>query len=236
MSKYNKISLQVHSHVISEHATTCIAALNVRLTAESRIMDTKFNNYREKKTLVKRNFIAIGFYIQILLFPTTGLAAWASDLSQWHEEFLMDLLADVQSRGEQQLKPFTTDGCSGGLSIGWQYLAKHFSTFALKYGKSPPWEYCCVSHDKIYWKGAVANGYRKRKRADQRLRQCIIQHGQKNSVKYATQTGKTEHEIEESFKRIANLMYNSVRLGGRPCSPFHWRWGYGWPLCEWESE
>jgi len=185
---------------------------------------------------VFRNFIAIVFYIQILLIPTTGLAAWASDLSQWHERFLMDLLANVQTGGEQQLKPFSTDGCSGGLSVGWKYLGKHFSSFAKKYGKTPPWEHCCVVHDRVYWRGEVLNGYQLRKQADQSLRQCVLQHGLDNSMQYAAQTGKTQHDIEEFFRHIANLMYTSVRVGGRPCSVFQWRWGYGWPLCEWELE
>ena len=180
-----------------------------------------------------QNFIAILFYIQLLLLPTEAFAAWTSDVSQLHEEYLLGLLAEVQTQGEQQLEPFTTDGCSGGLSTGWKYLAKHFSSFAKGYGNSPPWEYCCIAHDKAYWKGEVTNGYYLRKQADNTLRQCVINHGITNRAKYAAQTGKTKQEIEAAFMLIANLMYNTIRVGGRPCSVFKWRWGYGWPLCDW---
>jgi len=185
-----------------------------------------------RELVVQRNFIAILFYIQLLL-STEAFAAWTSDVSQYHEEYLLSLLAEVQARGEQHIVPFSTDGCSGGLSAGWSYLAKHFASFAENYGESPPWEYCCVNHDLVYWKGEINNGYQLRKQADQTLRQCVIDHGVINSVNYARQTGKSQQDIEESFRLIANLMYNTIRVGGRPCSVFKWRWGYGWPLCEW---
>ncbi len=190
-------------------------------------------SFLEQKAQVYRNFIVIWFYIQILLLPTIGLAAWTSDVSQWHEKQLLELLAEVQAHAEQ-LVPFTTDGCSGGLSVGWKYLAKNYPSFAKKYGQSPPWEHCCVAHDKVYWKGEVINGYQMRKQADLTLRQCVINHGFANREKYAVQIGKTPQEIENFFNLAADLMYTSIRIGGRPCTVFSWRWGYGWPLCELE--
>jgi hypothetical protein len=36
----------------------------------------------------------------------------------------------------------------------------------------------------------------------------------------------------KNFRVIGDLMYFAVRAGGKPCSPFPWRWGYGWPNCE----
>lgn len=40
-------------------------------------------------------------------------------------------------------KPFTTDGCSGGMSLIWPRL----------FGHPPPWEGACVEHDRAYWQG-----------------------------------------------------------------------------------
>jgi len=42
--------------------------------------------------------------------------------------------------------PFTTDGCSGGMSWIWRKL----------FGKPPPWDGDCVEHDKAYWQGGDA--------------------------------------------------------------------------------
>jgi len=39
--------------------------------------------------------------------------------------------------------PFTTDGCSGGMSWLWRKL----------FGKPPPWEGACIAHDQAYWRG-----------------------------------------------------------------------------------
>lgn len=39
--------------------------------------------------------------------------------------------------------PFTTDGCSGGLSWLWRNL----------YRTPPPWEALCIEHDRLYWSG-----------------------------------------------------------------------------------
>lgn len=94
-------------------------------------------------------------------------------------------------------KDFTTDGCSGGMSALWRRLFK----------KNPPWEGCCVEHDRPYWKGGARE---QRKDADQRLMQCVARRG---------------HPI------WAALMYAAVRVGGHPYLPLPWRWGYGykWP-------
>lgn len=43
-------------------------------------------------------------------------------------------------------KPFTTDGCSGGMSWFWE-------TF---FNKLPPWEDLCIKHDREYWHGGYA--------------------------------------------------------------------------------
>jgi hypothetical protein len=39
--------------------------------------------------------------------------------------------------------PSTTDGCSGGMTAGWQLISH----------KPPPWNDLCVTHDCAYWAG-----------------------------------------------------------------------------------
>jgi hypothetical protein len=90
--------------------------------------------------------------------------------------------------------PFTTDGCSGGMTAIWKFLWR----------KDPPWNNCCVEHDKLYWKG----GSRKdREEADWALVECVSNNG---------------------YPIFAYLMWCAVRIGGNPLLPFSWRWGYGW--------
>ena len=106
------------------------------------------------------------------------------------------------------LDPFQTDGCSGGMSASWRGLVKRFPSLA-KHGKQPPWEACCIQHDKQYWLGGDAA---MRKAADLTLKQCVANRG---------------------YPEVARVMYAAVRVGGKPCSGLPWRWGYGWPACHW---
>lgn len=46
--------------------------------------------------------------------------------------------------------PFTTDGCSGGMTLLWNFL----------FDRNPPWNGCCVEHDKFYWQGGTAEDRR----------------------------------------------------------------------------
>lgn len=49
------------------------------------------------------------------------------------------------------LKPFVTDGCSGGMSWFWKHVLH----------KKLPWERACVVHDKRYWIGGTREMRRK---------------------------------------------------------------------------
>lgn len=89
---------------------------------------------------------------------------------------------------------FTTDGCSGGMTTVWKWW----------YGKEPPWNDCCVEHDRLYWKGGTKEH---RKIADARLLAKVAKRG---------------HPV------FAILMWLAVRPGGHPWLPFPWRWGYGY--------
>ena len=110
------------------------------------------------------------------------------------------------------MKPFTTDGCSGFLSLVWRTVFR----------VPPPWEGCCVTHDKAYWNGGET---KLRLKADTRLMQCVAANG---------------------HPYWAVLMFIAVRLGGPWWLPFpslrrqedgRWkfslnevRWGYGHPF------
>jgi hypothetical protein len=90
--------------------------------------------------------------------------------------------------------PFTSDGCSGGHSARWRFF----------FGSFPPWQSCCLEHDRPYWKGGTRA---QRRLADARLMACVARGG---------------HPV------WAIVLWASVRIGGHPLLPFSWRWGYGW--------
>lgn len=62
-----------------------------------------------------------------------------------------------------ELKPFTTDGCSMFPDGNMQNNVK--------------WMECCVRHDYAYWKGGTEND---RKKADSELKQCVSELGENN--------------------------------------------------------
>ena len=64
----------------------------------------------------------------------------------------------------KEIKPFATDGCSGGMS--W------FSKHILK--RQLPWEDACIVHDEKYWRGGTRN---MRKSADADLLRAVVQTG-----------------------------------------------------------
>ncbi len=64
---------------------------------------------------------------------------------------------------------------------------------------------CCFEHDLSYWQGGTEQN---RAQADSVFKQCILK-----------KTGS---------KKLAELMYQGVRLGGSPWFPTWYRWGYGW--------
>ncbi len=62
-----------------------------------------------------------------------------------HEQ-LMRCIAKPDSR----LSAFHTDGCSGDLSEGWESFGAMLGEFRETHGTNPPWQSCCVEHDKLY--------------------------------------------------------------------------------------
>ncbi|WP_196139057.1 hypothetical protein [Aliikangiella sp. G2MR2-5] len=104
--------------------------------------------------------------------------------------FLLVHCSLANANEKSNLKPFTSDGCSS------------FPDGTIKHRKL--WLECCVAHDKAYWLGG---SYQQRKKADEELKQCVEQVGE---------------------KQIAKLMLAGVRVGGSPFWPTSFRWGYGW--------
>jgi hypothetical protein len=145
------------------------------------------------------------------------------------EELRLRQLQTVQSEGE--LGAFSSDGCSANLSLNWKLLAARLPGFADEFGDEPPWEDCCVAHDREYWWGSALDGYRQRQAADRRLRQCVVDTGVELAPTLGQKYSLTGEEVEQGFTLIADLMYQAVRLGGQPCSLLPWRWGFGWPNC-----
>jgi len=70
------------------------------------------------------------------------------------------------------------------------------------------WQRCCVEHDMRYWCGGTRA---QRREADAALRTCV-----------AASPGF-------GVSVVAPIMRAGVAIGGAPCWPFYWRWGYGHP-------
>lgn len=154
-----------------------------------------------------------------------------TEVNAQFETWQMSILASVQSTPGFTLQAFTTDGCSGGMSDAWRFFAGSIPAFAKRYGDHPPWEACCVEHDRAYWRGETDDGYTKRLAADQQLQQCVSDFGKAHAKEYADKYDLDVAMVERNFTIAADLMYRAVRLGGKPCSFLPWRWGYGWPHC-----
>ena len=165
--------------------------------------------------------------------PESGIDALELKLEmKRHEQ-----LAAQKSHPESVLAEFMTDGCSGGLSVGWQYLAGKIEKFHTAHGTRPAWESCCVVHDRAYHTGGThratpAESFHSRKEADLALENCVLNTGMKRASKLSAQYNISPLEVETIYTAIAALMYRSVRIGGMPCTGLPWRWGYGWPECE----
>jgi len=134
------------------------------------------------------------------------------------------------------LTDFTTDGCSGGMSAGWEFLSARLDSFRDRHGDIPPWEECCLAHDRLYHRGgpreaAPAESFDERRKADLALRDCVLKTGVERAESLHVDYGLTLDEARLLYETVAELMYRAVRIGGIPCTGLPWRWGYGWPEC-----
>ncbi|MCP4386188.1 MAG: hypothetical protein GY798_33070 [Hyphomicrobiales bacterium] len=134
------------------------------------------------------------------------------------------------------LVPYVTDGCSGGLSAGWAFAARALPGLAEQHGENPPWESCCVTHDRAYHSGGSPDGdadasFAARRAADVEMWQCVIGVGETRAASLMDEYGLSRDAVALLYRGIGDAMYRAVRLGGAPCSPLPWRWGFGWPRC-----
>jgi hypothetical protein len=172
--------------------------------------------------------IAILFREDIVQIPTAKIQR---DLElKAHRQLIQSL-----RKNGRRLSAFTTDGCSGGLSKAWRTVSDRFPAFAKAHEKTPPWEPCCITHDRSYHSAGGATeaheSYILRLSADQALRTCVLETGNKRSADLSTKYGLSEDQIHVAYEAIANAMFDAVRIGGFPCSGLAWRWGYGYPRC-----
>lgn len=136
---------------------------------------------------------------------------------------------------EDLLSPFTTDGCSGGMSDGWVVMAKVVPELAEEIGSTPPWEPCCITHDRAYHnaggaKTAIQSALA-RLQADEDLRACVLTWADPEATRMNALYNIPESQTQLAYSVLASGMYNAVRVGGAPCSLWSWRWGYGYPEC-----
>ncbi|MFW2371498.1 MAG: hypothetical protein ACN4GM_00095 [Gammaproteobacteria bacterium] len=181
-----------------------------------------------------------GLSFRWLLLPLLlGLGLWlvllqadpVSDAIIAMEELQMTWLVKEQSRPGISINAFTSDGCSGGMSDAWAFMAQAIPAFHQRLGELPPWQDCCVAHDRVYWQGETEQGYQRRLEADKALQACVEQVGEQSSEALSKQYGLTRDKVIQLFNISAGMMYQAVRMGGKPCSYLPWRWGYGWPQC-----
>ena len=141
----------------------------------------------------------------------------------------------VAKIGTAPLTPFETDGCSGGLSTSWRVVADLFPDFSEKHDQTPPWEQCCVVHDRAYHDAGGTTtaeaSYTARLTADEALRQCVIDQGRTRRDTLSTGYEVSPELIDRAYAAIGDTMFNAVRFGGGPCSGLPWRWGFGHPPC-----
>lgn len=144
------------------------------------------------------------------------------------------LMADLErTKKAYQLAPFTSDGCSGGVSKNWQTAVENFSqlsdTFADEYAKlqTIPFESACIEHDRFYHAGI--GGYAGRLEVDNQLRLAIIQYGIDNASSIQARTSlATKEQAIYLYELIAEAVYRGVRLGGAPCTEQTYAWGFGY--------
>ncbi|MCA0869204.1 hypothetical protein LCL97_00055 [Seohaeicola saemankumensis] len=140
-----------------------------------------------------------------------------------------------QLEENRDLTPFVTDGCSGGMSDAWRLVADRFEGFAEVLENEPPWEACCVTHDRAYHDAGGATtpeqSFDARLEADRTLRSCVSEMGTDRAEELAPQYGVTPDQVAAGFRTVAGAMYLAVRFGGGPCSGLPWRWGFGFDQC-----
>ncbi|WP_373636714.1 hypothetical protein [Yoonia sp. BS5-3] len=176
----------------------------------------------------------IRLVLALILCGSAGQAQdW--DLMRWLEEPGHEALMSRIAEPGSALAPFETDGCSGGLSGAWRVVSARFPAFAAAHQAAPPWESCCVTHDRAYHNAGsaadISASFDARLAADRALEACVMATQATRRDELAATYNLTPDQIAWAYERIAGGMFAAVRLGGRPCTGLPWRWGYGYPAC-----
>jgi hypothetical protein len=176
--------------------------------------------------------LPIGFILSCLLGAPIAFATnhQFTEFLIRYEEKQLEKLREVQQKSV--ITEFVSDGCSGFQSESWHKLAEKIPQFRDHFGNAPPWEDCCIEHDKAYWRGETEQGYSRRLKADKALMQCVIVTGERVTPELVKKYDLDPKYIQRAFDITAQAMYRAVRFGGMACTAFPWRWGYGWPKCE----
>lgn len=199
-----------------------------------------------KRSMITFILVVISLlFVFLILFTlrdtsTESVTARLSDTDTLERHLEMnrqERLHSLKNDPKAVLAKFTTDGCSGGLSVGWEYLAKTIPNFQETHGTQPAWESCCISHDRAYHTGGYRTAtadrsFEMRREADLALKACVIETGQQRSGELTKKYNISDTQLEQIYNGIANIMYGAVRIGGMPCTGLPWRWGYGWPECK----
>ena len=178
--------------------------------------------------------------IAVICFLCLGASDAAS--ADWTEQFSRGVelpshrrLETVRHDPATELAEFTTDGCSGGMSSLWSFVADQYPAFAAAHGGLPPWEECCILHDRAYHSAGpdpdADASYSARLSADAELRACVASTADARDAVLKDEYGLTEAQVRSAYSGIAEAMFIAVRLGGGPCTGLPWRWGYGYPKC-----
>ncbi|MEN8200092.1 MAG: hypothetical protein ABFR63_08470 [Thermodesulfobacteriota bacterium] len=190
--------------------------------------------------------VTIPLLLTLLVSPGSGAeketreSAFSPEMDRLERQLEMkrhEELTKLKGQESSRLTEFRTDGCSGGLSVGWEYLAAKIPHFQEIHGDKPPWESCCTTHDRVYHSGgprqiSVSMSFEARKKADLALESCVLESGEQPPPELMETYNLSAAELEKLYRGIASMMYRAVRIGGMPCTGLPWRWGYGWPECQ----
>lgn len=136
----------------------------------------------------------------------------------------------------RKLSRFWSDGCSAGLSPGWRMAALANPFLARNSTGGPPFEYCCVEHDRVYHSAArdypsPQASMRARALADDALRRCVRRSGLEVKRSIEAKTGVSASATALSYGFLGEIMQGAVTAGGGPCTGASWRWGNGSAQC-----
>jgi hypothetical protein len=195
-----------------------------------------------RRTVPKQSAKARAFGLALILFsPCMARAQDAQSLVLLDDlEFRIEVGQHerlIKRRVGATRSAFASDGCSGNLSTGWELVSKTLPAVAKHHGDRPPWEPCCIAHDRLYHEGGAPNldakgSFVARRTADEQLRLCVIRTGEDRLDALSADYKLSRDEVSRAYRMIAELMYRAVRFGGGPCTGLAWRWGFGWPQCE----